>query len=162
MKHRVRYFHCFLGKWSMGVALLADAVNPLAPEQRRTMLIRLHDALLDLEQAPEPKTDAWRTLVDATNWLKSCDELGWIEDGQGALYDAKAACVEAGRHLVSHGKVRVGGPGLVALRNIVDQFEAVLGQISARRYWSAVRAAERRTTDARAGRVKPGDEVISL
>lgn len=162
MNARARPCATALGLWSMATALLADANNPLPHPQRTAMLVRMHSGLEDIAKAAEPSINSWRDLADATNWLQSCLELGWVEDNNRAIDAAKAALLDAKQNYDRHGKLRMNAQSLSAMRNMLEQFQELTGALSAREYWSAVKRTDARVRAIWTGKRRPGDVVVSL
>ena len=61
------------------------------------------------------------------------------------------------------GKLRVSGPALAALRQSIDQFTDLTGQLSAHSYWVAVAHVKKRISKILHGGAKAkGDVVVTL
>ena len=151
-----------LGVWSMATALLADPVNPL-PQSRRDALSRAgHVGLEDLSKSPEPGLESWRDLTDLLNWMTAARELGLISDPDDVIQRGNDALVECHDLRKKHGKLRLSPNGLADLAALMEQFDALINEVSARVYWSVVRRAGVRCRDIWTGKRKAGDVVVTL
>lgn len=131
--------------------LLASDRQPMPERNRTHQQRRMADALHELMHAPAPSTNAWRVVSDAVNLLETLVQHGeapvrdvatgkviashWrdcdgdaveIRDNSGLLRDAIAAMVRAGDHLMNGGPLRLDGPGLTAVRAVLEDYQAAL------------------------------------
>jgi hypothetical protein len=146
----------------MAVALLADPANPL-PQERRDALSRAgHVGLEDLAKSAEPNRESWRDLTDLLNWMTAARELGLIDDPDDVIQRGNDALVECADLHKKHGKLRLSAQGMADLATLMAQFDALIGQVSARLYWSITKRAGVRCRDIWTGKRKAGDVVVSL
>lgn len=150
------------GAWVPILALTASKTQGIEPAKRAALLERVERAYADMATAENPGAASWRDLADGVNFLQSLVELGWGQDPDGAIEDAKAALFEAWEHHGKHGKLRLSGPGLVALRNCADQLTEITAQLSAHSYWVAVAHTKRRVQKVLRGARQRGDVVVTI
>lgn len=150
------------GAWVPIVALTASKTTAIPKTQQDDILTRLEGALANLREAPTPSKWAWRDLTDMVNFLQSLIELGWATDESGHIEAAKEALYRSSRALEDHGTIRLDGPGLSAMREVIDQFTDLLGQLSAHSYWMAVRHTKQRIQRLLLGGKKQGDIVVAI
>lgn len=140
----------------------ASPTEPLPQEWRTHQLTNMWDGLRDLEQHPNPDTSAWRVCSDAVNLMETLIELGEVEDAQGLLMDAITALAEAGKRHRAGGPLRLSGPGMQAVRAVLEDYAEVIAVLSARTMIRAHRKTEQRIHDILAGRRQPHDvEVVT-
>ena len=150
------------GNYSLVIALMASKTEPLPLADRNRMNARLQRALEDIAKSPNPSLDGWRDLADCMNWLQSAVELGWVEDPQNAVEAAKLALLDGHTNHNKHGKLRMSGPSMVNMRNMVEQFSDLLEAMTARNYWTVVGTGEKRVSAIWRGKKKAGDVVVTL
>ncbi|GKS91207.1 hypothetical protein [Acidovorax sp. SUPP2539] len=140
----------------------ASPIQPLPKEWQRTQLTSMWDGLRDMEQQPNPDTSAWRVCSDAVNLMETLVAQGEVEDGQGLLMDAITALAEAGkRHRAGH-PLRLSGPGMRAVRAVLEDYAEVIAVLPARTMIRCHRLTEKRLHEILAGRRLPHDvEVIA-
>lgn len=151
-----------LGKWVSFRALLAPVDRPLPQRDLDRIMTRLERAYIDLTTAAEPPLDAWRDLTDMVNFLQSLLELEWVTDEGGHIEAGKGALMQASEALAHHGKLRLTGQSIAAVRECLDRFDELALAISERSYWAAVRHTNARVFGLLQGRKKPGDIVVAL
>ena len=138
----------------------ASPTEPLPQEWRTHQLTNMWDGLRDLETHPAPDTSAWRVCSDAVNLMETLVEQREVEDAQGLLADAVAALAEAGKRHRAGGPLRLSGPGMQAVRAVLEDYSEVIAVLSARTMIRAHRKTEQRIHDILAGRTKPHDVEI--
>ncbi|MCX8016937.1 MAG: hypothetical protein N2690_03385 [Rhodocyclaceae bacterium] len=153
--------------------LMASPADPLPQAWRVHHLTRLWEGLAALETAPNPTTDDWRMCSDAVNFMETLVTQGpWLAwDGtmveisdHGLLQDAVTALAHAGkRHMATGCAIRLDGPGIVAVRSVLDGYAQALEVLSARAMVRCHRLTEARIADILAGKRQPHDiEVMDL
>lgn len=145
--------------------LQASATEPMPVEKRDYQIGRMKKALESIERAPKPAIADWRMLSDAVNIVETLIEGGVAEDGTGLLHDAMAALAHAGRRsLETPGTpIRLDGPGLLAVRAVLESYEEILAAIPARVAIAAHRRTERRIQEIFSGKRRPHDvEVLAI
>ena len=150
------------GNYSLVIALMASKTEPLPVAEQRRMTGRLLVGLEDMAKSANPGLDSWRDLADCMNWLESAVEMGWVDDADGAVEAAKAALLDGHSNANKHGKLRMSGPSLVGMRNMVEQFGELLQVMTARNYWTVVGTGEKRVSAIWRGKKKAGDVVVTL
>lgn len=150
--------------------LMASATEPMAADTRRHRMTRIAGALTEMMHAPEPSTDAWRVISDVVNLLETLVLHGdapitdpatgtvvashWrgcdgspieIADTTGLLTDAIAAMFQAGDRYRQGKPIRLDGPGLAAVRAVIEDFQAAIDTLPARTMVRCHRETERRT-----------------
>lgn len=140
----------------------ASPTESLPVEWRTHQLTSMWDGLHDMEMHPNPDTSAWRVCSDAVNLMETLVEQGEVQDGQGLLKDAVTALAEAGKRHRAGGVLRLSGPGMQAVRAVLEDYSEVIAALSARTMIRAHRLTEKRLHDILAGRRLPHDvEVIT-
>lgn len=144
--------------------LFASGVDPLPIAKRTHQVTRMTEGLIAIERAAAPTTDDWRVCSDAVNIMETLVvEMKIAEDPQGLLQDAIAALAGAGRRHQGGMAIRLDGPGLVAVRAVVEDYAGILECLPARYAIQAHRLTERRIADILAGKRRPHDvEVMGL
>jgi hypothetical protein len=151
-----------LGVWSSFRALTAPADKALPQRDLDRIITRLERAYAALTTAPEPPIAAWRDCADVVNFLQSLLELEWATDEGGHIEAGKLALKQASDSLQHHGKLRLTGQSISAVRECLDRFAELAGQMSERSYWQAVRHTHARINALLTGRSRPGDIVVAL
>lgn len=143
--------------------IAASATEPLPEFWRTTQLTSMWDGLAELEKAPDPGAENWRVCSDACNLMETLVEQGEVEDSQGLLQDAVRALAEAG---IRHRKgmpLRLSGPGMQAVRAVLEDYSEVIALLPARTMIRAHRLTEKRIHDILNGKRRPNDvEVTSI
>ena len=143
-------------------ALMASPDHPLPQAKRLHQLTRMWGGLASLESSPEPYHDDWRVCSDAVNLMETLVDMGVCEDSSGLLQDAVSALAIAGaRHIEKNVPIRLDGPGMLAVRAILEDYAAVLEQIPARTAIMAHIKTERRVQEILRGKRKPHDIKLS-
>ena len=145
-------------------ALMAHATAPMAPAKYSTQLIKMWDALAAIESAPAPTRDHWRLCSDAINLMESLLVMGHIDDQGGTLPTAVLAMAEAGRRTHTTGlAIRLSGPGITAVRTVLEGYAQTLAHLPERTMIQAHRATESRIRAIQCGRGRAHDvEVVVL
>lgn len=135
----------------------ASALDPLPQFWRTTQLTAMWDGLAELEKAQNPGVENWRVCSDAVNLMETLVEQGEVVDAQGLLQDAIQALAEAGiRHRAGH-PLRLSGPGMQAVRAVLEDYSEVIAALPARTMVRAHRLTERRNFEILAGKSRPTD-----
>lgn len=144
--------------------MLASASEPMPEATRMHVITCAYQALRAIEQETEPARNDWRVLADCVNMLETMVESGIVADTSYLLHDATRAMAEAAeRHLHKGLPIRLSGPGIAAVRAVVEDYAEVIAQVSHRTMVRCHRATERRIRDIRAGKRQAHDvEVTEL
>jgi len=91
------------------------------------------------------------------------DDLREMQDPDGLLMDAITALAMAGKRNLAGKKIRLDGPGIIAMRSLLDAYQEAVECLPARIMIRAHRRTERRLWDIQDGRRRPHDvEVVKL
>lgn len=144
--------------------LLASPTDPMPTAKRTHQLTRMWQGLASIESNAEPSTEDWRVCSDAVNLLETMVlEMHVAEDTSGLLPDAIAALAYAGRRHFTHGAIRLDGPGIHAVRSVLEAYAELLELLPARIIIRAHRLTERRIHAIYSGQRRPHDvEVMAL
>lgn len=149
--------------YSLMAELMASPTEPMPAEKTRHQLTRMHDGLAALARDESPSTDAWRCLSDAVNLMETLVDMGEVADPQGLLMDAITALAEAGKRNRAGHPLRLSGPGLQAVRAVLEDYAEALAQLPERTMVRCHRRTEKRIQDILAGRRLPHDvEVMAV
>lgn len=144
--------------------LQASPTDPMPEASRTHQLTRMWQGLAALETADNPSTDDWRVCSDAVNLMETLVDMGICEDTSGLLRDAVAGLAIAGaRHLENRSPIRLNGPGIQAVRSVLEDYAQVLASVPHRTAIVAHRRTERRIQEILRGKRQPHDvEVMDL
>lgn len=144
--------------------LLADPVNPYPIDFQRHQLTRMWGGLRSIESSPNPTNDDWRVCSDAVNLMETLVTMGEVQDSSGLLADAiKGLAIAGARHMETGAPIRLDGPGMLAVRAVLEDYAAVLAVLPHRTMVRCHRETERRIREIMRGKVKPHDvEVMAL
>lgn len=143
--------------------LMASTIEPMPLTKRTHQVTRMLQGLASIEQAAAPTTEDWRLCSDAVNLMETFVQLQVAEDRQGLLNDAIAALAAAGRRHKGGMPIRLDGPGIQAVRAVLEDYTELLGSLPARTVIRAHRLTERRIAAILAGKRRPHDvEVMDL
>lgn len=155
--------------YSLVHELFASDSAPMPAHTRRHQLTRMADALNEMMHAPRPGNEAWRVISDAVNLLETlvlCGEAPvkdattgktiashWrgcdgnpveIADSSGLLLDAITAMAKAGERAFNGQPMRLDGPGLQAVRAVLEDYQTALECLPARTMVRCHRTTEKR------------------
>ncbi len=168
--------------------LAASTSQPLPEQHIRHQLTRMNGGLHDLVHGAKPSTDSWRVLSDAVNLLETLVTEGaaperdaqgrtiashWLDcdgdpvevrDRSGLLQDAIAALAHAGQRSLQGQAIRLDGPGLAAVRAVLEDYQAALRTLPARTMVRCHRLTEQRVRRVwdRMGHPPGGVQVMAL
>lgn len=145
-------------------ALMASPTEPMPQEKRHYQLIRMWQALADIEKAPAPTTEDWRVVSDAVNLVETLVvDMKICEDASGLLNDAVAAMASAGRRYRQHGTIRLDATGIQAVRAVLEDYAAALDILPHRTMVQCHMRTEKRIRAIFDGKKQPHDvEVMAL
>jgi len=154
---------------------MASPTNPMPIEKRTHQLNKMWEGLASMETSAKPSPEDWRMCSDAVNlletmtlnnnghWLDCDGDIVQITDKSGLLMDAITALAMAGRRHFSNGAIRLDGPGIQAVRAVLEDYAELLETLPERTIIKAHRLTENRLQEIFYGRKMPHDiEVISL
>ena len=143
--------------------LCADPINPLPQSWQRTQLTSMWDGLAQLETGAKPGPEDWSVCSDAVNLLETLVTQGEVEDAQGLLSDAITALAQAGQRHKAGQALRLSGPGMQAVRAVLEDYSAVIAVLTARTMIRCHRLTEKRLMAILAGKRQAHDVcVVSL
>jgi len=144
-------------------ALQASPTAPMPEAKRLHQLTIMWLGLAALEQGKDPSRQDWRVCSDAVNLLETLVLQGQAQDASGLLMDAIAALAMAGKRHLRGGPLRLDGPGIAAVRAVLEDYSALLDVLPERAVIACHRATERRLREIYAGKAQKHDvEIIGL
>jgi uncharacterized protein YyaL (SSP411 family) len=152
-------------RWRPTYSLLdvmrASAELPMPAEKSRHQLTRMHEGLLAIETAPDPKLDDWRVVADAVTLMETLEAMGCIVDGMGLIPDAVEALAIAGARAQEEGKpIRLQGRGIEAVRGVLEDYTEALEGLPERVIVDAHRRTEQRMHAILTGRPQAHDKLV--
>lgn len=144
--------------------MLASSTEPLPLEKRTHELTHMLQGLAAIERGESPTLDDWRRCSDALNHLETLIVvMNVAEDHQGLLDDAMKALVAAGHRYRDGLPIRLDGPGIHAVRAMLEDYSALVDQLPARAIIRAQRLTEPRIRAIQSGKRLAHDvEVLDL
>lgn len=143
--------------------MTASPTEPLPEATRRHQLTRMWAGLASIEKAEAPTTDDWRVCSDAVNLMETLVDMYVVEDNSGLLQDAITALAMAGKRNMDGKAIRLDAQGIQAVRAVLEDYAAVIEQVSARTMIHCHRLTERRIREILMGKMRPHDiEIINL
>jgi len=149
-------------QYSIWDELQASPTEPLPPENIAYTVAGMRLALAAIENDADPGDEHWRTLSDCVNMMEQLQIMGLIADEHGLLLDAVAAMAAAAQRKLQHGRLRFDGPGVQAMRALVDDYEMVVNALPARTMIRCHRQTTRRIAEIRRGKRQPHDRLVTL
>lgn len=142
--------------------MMASPTAPIARQLRVHQLTVMWQGLAAIESSTAPTTDDWRVCSDAVNLMESLVEMGVIEDRSGLLLDAVTGLALAGKRATAGQAIRLDGPGIRAVRAVLEDYADVIATVPARTVIRCHRRTEKRIREILAGRGLASDvEVIN-
>ena len=153
----------YIHTYTLWDVLFASATAPIAEEKRLHQLTRMWGGLAAMETGAAPTTDDWRVCSDAVNLMETLVLQKIAQDGSGLLMDAITALAMAGRRSLAGQTLRLDGPGIQAVRAVLEDYAELLDVLPARTVIDCHRETERRLHQILAGKRAPHDvEVMTL
>ncbi len=152
--------------------LMASPVKPLDAYFRTEQLRRMRAGFNAMASGADPRPNDWRLVSDAVNlmetlvntnngWWPDCDGVPIrVVDKTGLLNDAVTALGESGQRHMEGKALRLSGPGLQAVRYVLDDYEEVLSVLPARTMFKCHRLTEKRVRDLLEGKRQSHDVVV--
>lgn len=123
----------------------------------------MRKAIDEIAAGRDPQPSDWRLCSDAANLMETLTEMGECQDPDGLLHDAIAALAEAGKRHLRGQPIRLDGPGLVAVRGLIEDYAAVLAVLPHRTMIRCHRQTEGRIRAILAGKRRPHDvEIVDV
>lgn len=143
--------------------LLSSPTAPMPEPLRIRQLTAMWMGLAAMEQGKEPCPDDWRMCSDAVNLLETFVIQGTATDASGLLMDAITALALSGKRHLKGGSLRLDGPGMTAVRAVLEDYAELLDVLPARTVVQCHRATELRLRRIYAGKKQAHDiEVIGI
>lgn len=140
--------------------LAASPTQPMPAPKRQHQLTRMWGGLASLETSSQPTVDDWRVCSDAVNLMETLVEMGQVQDPDGLVADCAKSLADAGVRFQQGQALRLDGAGIQALRAVLEDYAAVLEQLSHRTMVTCHRLTERRIFGIASGRSRPHDVRI--
>lgn len=144
--------------------MMASPKTPLPDRSRLHQLTVMWQGLASMETGDAPTNNDWRVVSDAVNLMETLvKEMAICEDSTGLLPDAVKALALAGRRKWAGGALRLDGPGIQAVRAVLENYADLLEVLPHRVVVRCHRMTERRMLKIMHGARQPHDvEVIAL
>lgn len=154
----------FVHTYSKLDAMMASPTEPMPQAKRDYQLTIIYEGLRAIERDPAPKADHWRAVCDAINYTETLIRMGHASDGSGLLQDATRAMALAGRrHYQEKKPLRLDGPGVQAVRAVLEDYAYILANVPHRVAITCVRETETRIHELRTGKRREHDvEIVDL
>jgi hypothetical protein len=175
VKQKRKYKPAQQKTYSFFLEMMADPSKPMPIEKRTHQLSKMWQGLASIEAGEKPTPADWRICSDAVNlletlvmhnnghWLDCDGGLVQITDKSGLLMDAITALAMAGKRHFTQGTIRLDGPGIFAIRSVLEDYAELLEALPERTIIKAHRLTEDRISAILAGRKMPHDvEVVLL
>jgi hypothetical protein len=163
--------------------MMASTTEPMPISKRTHQLTCMHQGLTAMETAAKPTDQDWRRCADPVNlletlvlesgysagkgiehpqgWWPGCDgEPVQVTDENGLIKDAITALALAVRRFFDSGTLRLDGPGIQAVRAVIEDYTTMLETLPQRTMIDAHRRAERRVMQINRGKTRPHDVVV--
>lgn len=124
--------------------IAASHIDPLPPESQRFHVQMIRAGFESLLQADKPTDDDWRLVTGAVNMMEALIQMRVLQDPDGLHADTCAAMEKSMQRHRQEGKpLRLDGPGLTAVKHLLDDYEEVLKVIPHRTMIQAHRRTEK-------------------
>lgn len=141
--------------------LQASATAPMPIGHQAHHLAPMYEGLRAIERDDAPSVHDWRCVADAVNMVETLVHQGVASDDSGLLQDAVQALHAAGqRHLATGAALRLDGPGLAAVRAVLEDYRALLQALPHRTMVACHRATERRLREIQRGQRQAHDVTV--
>lgn len=143
--------------------LMASPTQPMLASRQSDHLLPMYDGLRALERDGQPTNDHWGALANSINMMETLVAQGVCVDQSGLLADAVQAMAEAGtRHLRDGAVLRLSGPGMQAVRAVLEDYAGLVPQLPERTMIRCHRQTEMRIARILRGQVQPHDVVVKV
>ena len=141
-------------------AILADPILPLPKEMQKYQIGKMWEGVKSLSQSQLPTYADWSVVSDSLNLMETLIEMGHAEDSQGAINDAMAALIRLGNSHTSGKPMRLAEPDLTIICGMLEDYEFMLANLSARVMITCHRRTEKRIKEIFAGKSKKHDVKV--
>lgn len=150
--------------YTMVDELMASPSTPLPERSRLHQLTVMWQGLASMETGAAPTNNDWRVVSDAVNLMETfVKDMAICEDTTGLLPDAVKALALAGQRKWAGGALRLDGPGIQAVRAVLENYADLLEVLPHRVVVKCHRMTERRMLKIMHGARQSHDvEVIAL
>ena len=163
MKKRSKYRAKPVRQYSLVETLMADKNAPLSLSKREAQLDEIRAGIEAMRTAESPSRRHWEVIADCVNLLETLVEHDFLEDSGGWIAEASTELAMAAKRSRSGLALRLSGPGLKAVENALEGYEAAISQLSARRMVEIHRLTEIRIHEIQSGKRRAHDiQVVSL
>ena len=154
----------FIHTYSILDELMASATNPLPEKYRLHQLTVMWQGLANIETGGDPTNNDWRVCSDAVNLMETMiREMKICEDTSGLLIEAITALAMCGKRKLEGKPLRMDGPGIFAVRSILEDYATMLDMLPHRTVVRCHRLTEKRISAIHRGQRQAHDvEVMSL
>lgn len=142
--------------------MFSSPTDPLPRAYREVLVGNMREGLRAIAVDANPTEDHWRYCSDAVNLLAVIIADGMAQDAGGLLKDAENALAECALRFRQGKSMRLSGPGLAAVKAMLDDFEACVDGLSARYMRDVSNRADKIIWEAQHGRPRAGAEVVAL
>lgn len=141
--------------------LQASATEPMPLGHQAHHMAPMYEGLRAIERDGRPTVHDWRCVADAVNMVETLVAQGVARDDSGLLQDAVHALHAAGtRFLATGSPIRLDGPGLAAVRAVLEDYRALLQVLPHRTMVACHRATERRLREIQRGQRQAHDVTV--
>lgn len=149
--------------YSLIHTLMASPTAPMPAHRRVHQLTSMWQGLASIETGSAPTSNDWRVCSDAVNLMETLLAQGHVTDPQRLLQDAVTALAMAGKRATAGRAIRLDGPGIAAVRVVLEDYAAALEQLPERTMTQAHRATEQRIQAMMRGHRQSHDvQIIAL
>ncbi|MGI9132663.1 MAG: hypothetical protein ACR2I0_01775 [Rhodoferax sp.] len=144
--------HRHIPTYSILDELMASPNAPLPERDRLHQLTVMWQGLANIEAGDNPTNNDWRVCSDAVNLMETfIREMRLCEDTSGLLLDAITALAYAGKRKLEGKPLRLDGPGIFAVRAVLEDYASLLDQLPHRTVVRCHRLTEKRISDIHRG-----------
>ncbi len=140
--------------------LMASPTAPMPERKRLHQLTAMWLGLAALEKGHEPTTNDWRVCSDAVNLMETLVTQGAVQDASGLLQEAVGALAKASQRYLDGGQIRLDGPGIAAVRAVLEDYATALEALPERTMVACHRKTEARMREIMAGKPQPHDVKV--
>ncbi|MGL4576997.1 MAG: hypothetical protein ACRCV9_19570 [Burkholderiaceae bacterium] len=139
-------------------------LRPASKERADKVMLTFYTALDDISSGRSPGESEWRSLADAINTVETLTlhQRKLVKaEVMPTIQQATEAMVDAAKQFERAGVIRVSGPGLQALRDVVDIYGQCCEALTEREMALAQAETQRRVHALQRAK-RPANEVVML